>query len=73
MSLTISGVTTLRYCALRFAEELGLDTDENRYFLLEFGTLKPYGPDELAADYDGTVFVLGCEPLGRSGTQFASA
>jgi hypothetical protein len=67
VSLEMPGATTLSYAALRFAEHLGLDIDEHRYFLLDAASKKQYNWDDLSADYDGALFVLGCEPLSRTG------
>ena len=55
--------TTLRYAALRMADHLGLNTEENRYFLMEPRTLRQHDGDALAADYADVVFVLGSETL----------
>jgi len=63
--LEMPAATTLRYTALRFAEYLGLDTDQFFYFLMEPATKEPCQAEHLAADYDGVVFVLGCGPLGH--------
>lgn len=65
VTLEMPGATSLRYAALRFAEHLGLDTDEFCYFLLDTTNRKGYPPDQLASDFDGTTFLLGCGPLGR--------
>ena len=73
VELTMPGATTMGYAGTRFAERLGLDTEENRYFLLGCpqgvagtpvgGHLDQYPREALAADYDGVLFVLGSEPL----------
>lgn len=65
VSIEMPGVTTLRYAALRVAEYLGIDTDENRFTLLDPQSLKAYAGERLAADYDGVIFVLGTEVLGK--------
>jgi len=65
IELEMPAATSLRYAGLRFGEYLGLDTDQFFYFLMDSATKEPCPTEHLAADYDGTVFVLGCRPLGH--------
>ena len=77
VTLEMPGATTLLYAALRFVDHLGLDKEEHRYFLLDVASKKRHDREELAADYAGVLFVLGCEPLstasGGCGSQLQSS
>lgn len=66
------GATTLRYGALRVAEvlqeagKLRQDIDEFRWFLIDPETKKVRRMDSLAAEWEGIVSELGCQPLNAT-------
>lgn len=63
---TMLGVTTVRYAALRVADELNLDVDEFRWFLVNPETKKVRPFDSIVAELEGIVSELGCQALNAT-------
>ena len=60
------GAKTLRYAALDVADRLKLDTDEFRWFLLNPETKKVRPLNSIAAELEGVVSELACQPLNAT-------
>ncbi len=65
--IEMPGATSMRYAAMRAAEELGYDPMGADWRLLDGTTELPIPEDELAVEHDGKLFILAtAQPYRRA-------